>query len=689
MTGRMTSFTCDRAEFLGRDGSLAKPRGLGVDMLKEATGAGFDPCAAMQQQILVAPGETARVAIVLGSVKSPNDAAARDDIEAIHRRLQSFSKCQKAVRIFTDTWRRREHAVTIKTPNSQLDELVNSWLLFQALSCRFWGRSALYQSGGALGFRDQLQDTLALLHSEPALVRHHLLVCASRQFREGDVQHWWHFPSGRGVRTRISDDLAWLPFVVSAYVSATDDFGVLAEVVPYLDLKPLAPDQEDIYDLPQISDDRGTLFDHCLRALRRACTVGDSGLPLIGGGDWNDGMNRVGGENNRGQSVWMAWFLDVVLTQFAANVVAPLMADPPHDKAVAEVRSRLESLQRGGLNLAKEYRDLMDIADRYRAAAVTRAWDGDWFHRAYFADGTPLGSRNNRECQIDSIAQSWSAISLVNRAALGVDSQGAAGGLSAGGAARSPQSTADMSQLHRERSARAVDSAFERLVDRELGVVKLLTPPFDFETKFESKSGEVHRDPGYIRGYLPGVRENGAQYTHAAIWLAWACGIMGDGERAMNVLSLINPFNHSKTPEATAQYKVEPYVIAADVYTSQNHRGRGGWTWYTGSASWYYRTAVEVIMGVRKERGRWLIVDPCVPSTWAEFSITYRFSGTRYDIAVRNPDKVMRGVVSVTMDGQLLPDKRIPLETHTHSEEGRVTVHAVEVVMGKLPSGSG
>jgi cyclic beta-1,2-glucan synthetase len=453
-----------------------------------------------------------------------------------------------------------------------------------------WARSALYQSSGAYGFRDQLQDTMAFVYAEPAIARAHLLRAAARQFVEGDVQHWWHPQSGRGVRTKFSDDLAWLPFVADHYVRVTGDATVLDEPAPFLTMRELRPDEHEVYDLPQTSDERATVYEHCLRALRRACTAGAHGLPLIGIGDWNDGMSRVGVEG-RGESVWLAWFLAATLRRFAAHVRGR------GDRATAA--------------------DFERRAADYAAAAERHGWDGAWYRRAYFDDGTPLGSASSDECQIDAIAQSWSVIS------------------GAGDPARQ----------------RAAMRAFEtRLVREDARVLLLLAPPFD----------KTPHDPGYIKGYLPGVRENGAQYTHAALWSVLATALLGDGDRAFALFQMLNPLTHAGTPAGVATYKVEPYVVAADVYTAEGQLGRGGWTWYTGSASWMYRVALETLLGFTK-RGDTLSFAPVLPHAWPECELEYRHGGTLYRIHLVEPGALAERGVDVTLDGARLEMPAIAL----------------------------
>jgi cyclic beta-1,2-glucan synthetase len=572
---RPSSHTGDRREFLGRNGRPGSPAAMRRRQLGNRTGAGIDPCGALQCAIRLEPGESREIAVALGAARGQDEANRLVDA------YRDATRSRDAVRKSVQEWERRLSVISVRTPEPAFDALANRWTLYQALSCRMWARSALYQSSGAYGFRDQLQDVMAFVYAEPGIAREHILRCASRQFLEGDVQHWWHPQSGRGVRTRFSDDLVWLPFVVSHYLRVTGDSTVLDEEATFLDMRQLQPGEQELYDLPRITEERASVYEHCLRALRKACTSGPHELPLIGSGDWNDGMNRVGIEG-RGESVWLAWFLIATLRPFAD------IAESRSDVAVAA--------------------ELRERAAGYAAAVERAAWDGEWYRRAYFDDGTPLGSAQSEECRIDSIAQSWSIIS----------------------GAGDP-----------ERSSRALRSLGEHLVREDARLIMLLTPPFD----------HTRHDPGYIKGYLPGVRENGAQYTHAALWAVLATALHGDGERAFELFQMLNPLTHASDAEGVATYKVEPYVVAADVYTAAGQLGRGGWTWYTGSAAWMYRLALESILGFDK-RGNTLRIDPRVPESWPYYSIEYRYGSSTYAITVRQPGRVRAGNALVRHDGR-------------------------------------
>ncbi|MGH7788817.1 MAG: GH36-type glycosyl hydrolase domain-containing protein [Candidatus Binatia bacterium] len=597
--GRQASWTCDRTEFLGRNGSLDRPAALAdTGPMSDRVGAGLDPCAALQARVELKPNARVELVFFLG------EAASRTAARALVTRYRA-ADLNAVLRAVTTFWDDVLGAVQVRTPDRSLDILLNRWLVYQTLACRVWARSAFYQASGAYGFRDQLQDVMALAVAQPQVTRAQLLRAGGRQFVEGDVQHWWLPPAGNGVRTRVSDDRAWLALAVAHYVERSGDRTVLDEVLPFLHGPSLDPGAHDSFFQPTESEERASLFEHCARALEQSLATGEHGLPLMGTGDWNDGMNRVG-EGGKGESVWLGWFLHTALTRFA------VLAD-----------------ERGESARATAWRQ---HATALAEALETAAWDGDWYRRGYFDDGTALGSSTSDECRIDSIAQSWAVLS---------------------GAAEPA------------RAARAMAAVEEYLVRRGDGLVLLFTPPFD----------RTAHDPGYIKGYPPGIRENGGQYTHAAIWTVLAFAALGDGNRAGELLSILNPINHSSTRAAAYRYKVEPYVACADIYAEPPHVGRGGWTWYTGSAGWMYRAGLESILGFRLQ-GATLLIDPCVPHAWGGFEITFRYHSARYTIAVENPRAVSRGVTHLELDGiTLLGSGTIPL-----ADDG--AMHRVRVVLG-------
>ncbi len=579
LAGRQTDWTGDRQEFIGRNCSLESPAALAsAAPLSNKVGAGLDPCGALRRLIVLPPNTRMEIVFFLGEATSGREARAL--IERYRR--ADLDEVLSEVRRY---WDGVVGAVQVETPDRAMDVMLNGWLTYQTLACRIWARSGFYQASGAYGFRDQLQDGMALAATRPALTREHLLRAAERQFVEGDVQHWWLPHSGQGVRTRISDDRAWLAYAVAHYVRAANDAAVLNEVIPFLEGQLLQAGEHDSFFQPTVSDEVGSLFEHCARGLDASLKVGMHGLPLIGTGDWNDGMNRVG-ELGRGESVWLGWLLYVALKS-----LVPL----------AEAR--------GETARATTWRTQ---ADALQAALERAAWDGEWYRRAWFDDGTPLGSATAEECRIDSISQSWAVIS----------------------GAADP-----------ERAMRAMASVERELIRPRDGVALLFTPPFD----------KTACDPGYIKGYPPGVRENGGQYTHAALWSVMAFAELGEGEKAAALFSLLNPINHARTRSEMHRYKVEPYVIAADIYGAAPHVGRGGWTWYTGSAGWMQRAGVESILGLRVE-GDILGLDPCVPKNWPGFKMTVRFRSARYEILVDNPDEVCRGIVAVAVDGAVISD---------------------------------
>jgi len=591
--GLQTSWTADRTEFLGRGGGPEAPAALtGGHVLSGAAGAALDPCAALAASITLGAGETAEIVWLIGQSGSADDARMlitryRDaDLDAV---LASV----------TDHWQTVLGTVQVKTPDRATDIMLNGWLLYQTLACRVLARSAFYQASGAYGFRDQLQDGMALTFAAPDETRGHLLRAASRQFVEGDFQHWWLPHSGQGVRTRISDDRVWLAFAAATYIAASGDATILDEDVPFLEGPPLAPGEHDAFFRPLTADERASLFEHCARGLDQCLELtGELGLPLIGTGDWNDGMNRVG-EGGKGESVWLGWLLVRTIELFAP------FADMRDPERATRWRGHAASV---------------------KATIEREAWDGEWYRRATFDDGTWLGSKESEECRIDSIAQSWAVLS---------------------GAADPARAAQAMAALDRH------------LIRRDDAIALLFTPPFD----------KTAHDPGYIKGYPPGLRENGGQYSHAAMWAIMAFAKLGDGARASELFSLLNPINHARTPGAVERYKVEPYVVAADVYSVPPHAGRGGWTWYTGSAAWMYRAGVESILGIRRE-GTFLVIDPRIPADWPSFEATVNVASTRYDIRVENPSGAGPGVVRATLDGTSVACSngcvRLPLNGGTH-----------------------
>jgi cyclic beta-1,2-glucan glucanotransferase len=601
LNGRQTAYTGDRSEFIGRDGALDRPLGLTPGtVLSNRVGAGIDPCGALQTELRLASGDIAEFVFFLGQGATK---AGAQSLIAKYRKANLDTVFAEIVKQWDDTL----GTVQVRTPDRALDFLLNRWLLYQTLSCRIWARTGFYQASGAYGFRDQIQDVLALCVSRPEIAREHLLRAAARQFSEGDVQHWWLPESGRGVRTRVSDDRVWLAYAAAYYVQVTGDIAVLREMVPFLEGMASQDAQHDAFFQPTISERQASLFEHCVLALNTSLATGAHGLPLMGSGDWNDGMNRVG-DGGRGESVWLGWFLCATLNSFVT--LAERVGDVEH---VAEWRAHASSLKE---SLERE------------------AWDGDWYRRAFFDDGTPLGSVSNSECRIDSIAQSWAVISR----------------------------TADP-----VRAARAMAALEKYLVLRQEKLSLLFAPPFD----------DPAHDPGYIKGYPPGIRENGGQYTHAAVWAAQAFAMLGDGDRVAELLAMLNPIYHAGSPDEIQRYKVEPYVVCADVYSVPPHVGRGGWTWYTGSAGWTYRVALEWLLGFRVQ-GANLVLDPCIPRGWPGFEITFRHGAARYDITVENPLGVCTGILAIKLDGKILTAQQtmpIPLV-----DDG--ATHKVQLVLG-------
>ncbi|NLB81155.1 MAG: hypothetical protein GX800_06015 [Clostridiaceae bacterium] len=537
---QISSYTCDKREFFGNSRVLQTPNGLLRERFSNTTGAGYDGCVAISCIVNLAPAEKKTIVFSLGMTKK------------VYTAQQAYSLFEEV----KNNWKGRLGSIKVNTPDTAMNLMLNTWLLYQTLSCRIFARTAFYQCGGAYGFRDQLQDSLALLYHMPEITKQQILKCAARQFVEGDVQHWWHEVKNgfKGIRTNFSDDLLWLAYAVAEYTNTTGDREIMDNLVPYIESEQLCDGEDEKYCPATVSNEVGTIKEHCEKAIERASKYGEHGLPLMGSGDWNDGMNKVG-SGGKGESVWLGWFLFDILNKFGYPS-----------------------------NFLKEN--------------LNNAWDGAWYHRAYDDNGNPVGSNKNAECKIDAIAQAWAIISK-------------------GG--------------EQQKTKQAMDSVMKYLVNKEEGLIKLITPPFD----------EGDTDPGYIKGYVPGVRENGGQYTHAAAWVILAFAELGAGDTAAELYSLINPINHSRTPIESAKYKTEPYAVPADVYTAQNHIGRGGWTWYTGAAGWLYRVGVEWILGIKKN-GETLIVDPCIPRGWKGFSFKYKYKSTTYNISIKNPNELCK-----------------------------------------------
>jgi len=599
LDGRQSSWTGDRSEFLGRNGSLAGPTALlRGTALSNRTGAALDPCGALHTSFRLKPGGAIEVVFFLGQAAIVAEAQS---LIAKYRTADLNAVFDSVTRFWDEVLGK----VQVKTPDRALDTLLNRWLPYQTLACRVWARSGFYQSSGAYGFRDQLQDASSLAIVNPEAARGHILRAASRQFPEGDVQHWWLPETGKGVRTRVSDDRVWLAYVAAQYVEATGDRKILDEMVPFIDGPALRPGEKDGFFQPSVTEWRASLFEHCALALDSSLAVGAHGLPLMGAGDWNDGMNKVG-EDGKGESVWLGWFLYAALMQ-----LTPIAEERGEHARATHWRERADALK----------------------LALEQAWDGDWYRRAYFGDGRPVGSVVNSECRIDSIAQSWSAISGAGEPA---------------------------------RTQRAMAAVEKYLIRRDDGLVLLFTPPFD----------KALPSPGYIKGYPPGIRENGGQYTHAALWAALAYGMLGDGDKLGELMSLLNPINHASTNAALHRYKVEPYVVAADIYGMPPHVGRGGWTWYTGSAGWMYRVSLESLLGF-KLQGSALVLDPCIPRAWPGFEIRFRHGGGVYEIAVENPSRVSRGVARAELDGRELASRPLTVPMLDDGAD-----HKILVVLG-------
>ena len=578
---------------------MAAPEGIRFSALSGEVGVALDPCAAILGSLILAPNESKEIVFMLGVA----DGSAAAD--AMIRQYGTPEGAETALTDVIHFWKTKVSTIQVEVPSVAMRRMLNGWLQYQVISCRLWARSALYQSGGAFGFRDQLQDCLAIAPIWPELARRQILLHARHQFIEGDVLHWWHEPQGKGTRTRVSDDFLWLPFATAEYIRITGDSGILNERLPFVEAPELGAFEDERYSTPGVTDITATLFEHCLRAVDRALRFGAHGLPLMGSGDWNDSMNTVG-NRGLGESVWLGWFVAAILDRFAPLCRA--MKDSERATRYEKIRGDLVS------NIEQN------------------AWDGNWYRRAYFDNGMPLGSVQNSECRIDSIAQSWSVIS------------------GAGEPSRATQ---------------AMHSLEDHLVLQKDGLILLLTPPF--------YNGDM--EPGYIKGYVPGVRENGGQYSHAAAWAIIAFALIGEGDKATELYELISPLNHTRDARGYSRYKVEPYVMAADVYAVYPNEGRGGWSWYTGAAGWMYRAGLEAILGFQKN-GEMLIMEPCIPAKWQEYSIEYRYMDSSYTITVHNPDGICRGVREIHLDRQTIAGNEISLVN-----DG--LMHTVHVIMGE------
>lgn len=599
---KINSYTGDRYEFLGPLGDLANPNGLKLEKFSNRTGIGYDPCCALEINMDISKGESKEILLLIG--ESTNDESGYKMI----KEYRQLSNAKNELDNVIEYWKDKLSNIKIETPDEPMNILMNSWLIYQTIVARLWARAAFYQVGGAYGARDQIQDAMNSIYFFPEECKSQILNLCRHQFIEGDVQHWWH-PNpfdevNKGIRSRYSDDLLWLPYVVSEYINITGDYELLTEETPFIDSEVLREEENDRYEVPKVSNNIGSVYDHCTRAIDRALDFGERGLPLMRSGDWNDGMNHVG-YKGLGESIWLGWFLGDILNRFIplCEVQKDYIRKERYTNIIAQLKNSLN----------------------------TNGWDGEWYKRAYFDDGTPLGSKENDECRIDSISQSWGVLSNL---------------------------------ADNDKKKKAMESLERYLVKEDEGMILLLTPPFE----------DGILEPGYIKSYVPGVRENGGQYTHAAAWAIGAFALMGNGDKAIKYFHMINPINHTRTFLECSKYRAEPYVLSADVYSVEPHTGRGGWTWYTGSAGWYYKIGLEFILGFKKINDR-LYFDPCIPSSWDCYSIEYRYLETTYNIVVKNPYKISNGIYHITMDGKLINDKYVPLL------DDRIT-HNVEIIMG-------
>ena len=592
---KITSFTGNKNSFFG-NGNLSNPEGLNKVSLDNNHGIFENTCIALEIKIELDAYENKEICMFLGEESNLLDAK---NIAYKYTKLSNAKEELKAIKKY---WFETLNVLQVKTPLDSMNIILNGWAVYQTICCRLWARSGYYQSGGAYGFRDQLQDTLGIENIDINFMKNQIIKSASHQFIEGDVEHWWHEDTNKGIRTRFSDDLLWLVYVVCEYITLTGDYRFLEEKVCYLKGEPLIEYEDEKYDIHIQSLEKGSIWEHCIKALEKT-EFGENGLPKIGSGDWNDGMNGVGNKGN-GTSVWLGFFLYSILEKVV------LICDNLKEE---ELKVKYEKLK-----------------EKLRKTLNTVGWDGRWYKRAYTDDGTAIGSIENEECRIDSISQSWATISNAG---------------------------------DNDKKYISLESLENHLVDKENGIIKLLDPPFN--------KGKIN--PGYIKSYMPGVRENGGQYTHAAIWVILAETMLGFGDKALEYYRMINPIEHSKTKESAKKYKVEPYVLPGDIYGAENLAGRGGWTWYTGSSSWYYKVGTQNILGLKIENN-YLKIEPCIPREWKEYTMRYRYNGSIYNIKVKNPNGKNTGVERFIVDGKEIEEKQIHLETNSGIRE-------IEVIM--------
>lgn len=602
-----TSFTGDRREFLGVGGELASPQGLSKSALSNRCGSIYDPCLVVEGKITLKKGDKKEIVILLGEDEKEN-------VEIIINKYKNIKNSRIELNNVKTYWRNFLGNIQVKTPDDSMNYLLNGWLLYQTFSCRYLSRTAFYQSGGAYGFRDQLQDSIALGVVAPEITKNQILISASRQYLEGDVQHWWHPVVNSGIRTRFSDDLLWLPYVTAEYINNTGDYKILEEKAPYLEDEPLREGEDERYTIVNNSSKEGSIYEHCLKAINKALKFGEHNIPLMGSGDWNDGMSTVGNKG-KGESVWLGWFLYSILDKF--SIIAKEKEDIKNSEYFIKQKEFIRE------NLEKN------------------AWDGGWYRRAYFDDGTPLGSRENPECQIDSLAQSWSVISDATR----VKDNG-----------KYEETKKRGVEFYSKRAIEAMDAVTNNLVKKDKSMILLLAPPFN----------NSYLEPGYIKGYVPGVRENGGQYTHAAVWVILALTRLNLGDKAVKYYNMINPINHAKTELECMTYKLEPYVMAADVYIREPHGGRGGWSWYTGAAGWMYKVGIEDILGLKKHHEKGYIIDPCVPSDWNEYELKIKNENEDYSIKVIRSDKNMIIINGEVKEEMIIPRNLGKLKIEVH-----------------------